>query len=356
MQAEVVLTFDSSDVSSRSWNRSAVAGFLEGSLKNIFSIHILFPNSIIWPAVHASEGRRQCAINPWGVSLWAVGLKGVSRCWASRWAGMRLVSAALRRRKQDGRARMVRGLDGSGSGEGSSWRRGLPRDGLWGRGSGGEAAAGACASLRRAFQKSRPAQREAWALRALSTDAALLGCLPVRVNSTSRGIRPGSTPLSSRPAGGGRHGSLLAPVPLAPHHRPSRRSEGCPGLLRGAGEPRGAGDDATLTGHRVPGERGQLSGLIRRHLLVRSADAWALAKFPSSPGNCKLEASFLSRVSKPRGRVLKPCAAEWRRLESESRLPPPPPPPPRDLGRVLPIGIVFTCACRGPAVCFTGWS
>lgn len=82
-----------------------------------------------------------------------------------------------------------------------------------------------------------------------------------------------STPLSSRPAGGGRHGSLLAPVPLAPHHRPSRRSEGCPGLLRGAGEPRDAGDDATLTGHRVPGERGQLSGLIRRHLLVRSADA-----------------------------------------------------------------------------------
>lgn len=80
----------------------------------------------------------------------------------------------------------------------------------------------------------------------------------------SRDPGPGSTPaLWLTPRRRGRHGSFLAPGPHAPEHRPSRRSEGCPGLLRGTGEHRGAGCYADLAPRPTPASTASLLGRCR---------------------------------------------------------------------------------------------
>lgn len=80
----------------------------------------------------------------------------------------------------------------------------------------------------------------------------------------SRDPGPGSTPaLCLTPRQWGRHGSFLAPGPHAPEHRPSRSSEGCPGLLRGTGEHRGAGCYADLAPRPTPASTASLLGRCR---------------------------------------------------------------------------------------------
>ena len=123
---------------------------------------------------------------------------------------------------------------------------------------------GECASPRPAFQTSRLDRRES------APRAGCSAASPRGSNPPLAGSRPSSTAtLSSTPRR--RHGSLLAPGPFAPDHRPPGRSEGYTRLPRGAGELRGgqgtgAGNGTrTSAGRPAPGEHGESSGTVRRH-------------------------------------------------------------------------------------------
>lgn len=172
----------------------------------------------------------------------------------------------------------------------SGWRRGRGwaltgwssgRGAGWGGpcGEGGGPAAGAGEAVRPRARARRCAGRfKSFAARTAAR--ALRATLFCRLRGGRlrllRDSGPSSTPaLSSRPAGGGCHGPLLAPGPLAPDHRPPGRAEGCPGPLRGAGErAQGPRRDSAL----VRGERGESSGAVRRHWVVRGADAGVKAE------------------------------------------------------------------------------
>lgn len=121
---------------------------------------------------------------------------------------------------------------------------------------------GASASLRRAFQKRCCQKLTPPRLRATPADPA------VQQPHVAARLDARSLPT---PRWRGCHGSLHALGPLAPDHHPSRRSEGCPGLFRGAGEP---WDGEAKLGRtcgsgkeqRVVGERAEELGRLTRGL------------------------------------------------------------------------------------------